>query len=132
MGDGIMALFGAPLAHEDQLRIDPLPPESAGELLRALVGDAGAGSQGPDAERSERYFRQALALAEEIGMRPQAARCHLGLGRLSRRTGKRQEAQEHLQTAVMMYREMDMRFWLEQAEAQMASNRPIVGQTDGP
>ena len=39
----------------------------------------------------------------------------LGLGKLYQRTGKRQEAQKHLTTATTMYREMDMRFWLEQA-----------------
>jgi hypothetical protein len=33
------------------------------------------------------------------------------------------EAAEHLTTAATMYREMDMRFWLESAEATMkASN----------
>ena len=52
-------------------------------------------------------------------MRPLVAHCHLGLGKLSRRTGKREQAQEHLTTATTMYREMDMRFWLEQAEAGM-------------
>ena len=55
----------------------------------------------------------------DLGMRPLAARCHLGLGKLYRRTGKRQEAQEHLGTAITMYREMDMPFWLEPAEAEM-------------
>jgi hypothetical protein len=54
-------------------------------------------------------------------MRPLVAHCHLGLGKLYRRTGKRQEAQEHLITATTMYREMDMRFWLEQAEAIMGA-----------
>jgi hypothetical protein len=34
---------------------------------------------------------------------------------LSRRTDKRQQAQEHLTTATTMYREMGMGFWLEQA-----------------
>jgi len=38
---------------------------------------------------------------------------------LYRRTGKRQEAQEHLTTATTMYRNMDMRFWLGQAEAEL-------------
>jgi hypothetical protein len=52
-------------------------------------------------------------------MRPLVAHCHLGLGKLYRRTGKRQEAQEHLAIAATMYREMDMRYWLEQAEAEM-------------
>jgi len=41
------------------------------------------------------------------------------LGKLFRRTGKRQEAQEHLTIATTMYREMDMRFWLEKAETEM-------------
>jgi hypothetical protein len=45
--------------------------------------------------------------------------CHRGLGKLYRRTGKLQEAQEHLSTAATMYREMDMRFWLEKAETEM-------------
>jgi hypothetical protein len=52
-------------------------------------------------------------------MRPLVAHCHLGLGRLYPRTGKEREAQEHLATATTMYREMDMRFWLKQAEAEM-------------
>ena len=70
------------------------------------------------ARRAEAHYREALALAEPRGMRPLVAHCHLGLGKLYRRTGKRREAQEHLTTATTMYREMDMRFWLEQAEAE--------------
>jgi hypothetical protein len=53
------------------------------------------------------------------GMRPLIAHCHLGLGKLYRRTGKRQDAQEHLTTATTMYREMDMHFYLEQTEGEM-------------
>ena len=53
-------------------------------------------------------------------MRPLLAHCHLGLGRLDGRTGKRQDALEHLSAATTMYREMDMRFYLEQAEAELA------------
>ena len=52
-------------------------------------------------------------------MRPLVAHCHLGLAKLFRRTGKREQAQEHLTTATTMYREMDMRYWLEQAEAEL-------------
>ena len=50
-------------------------------------------------------------------MRPLVAHCHLGLGKLYRRTGGREQAREHLTTATTMYREMDMQFWLTQAEA---------------
>jgi hypothetical protein len=53
-------------------------------------------------------------------MRPLFAHCHFSSGKLYGRTGKRQEAREHLTTAATMYRgEMDMRFWMEQAEAEL-------------
>jgi hypothetical protein len=49
---------------------------------------------------------------------PRVAHCHLGLGKLSRRTGERDQARGHLTTATTLYPEMDIRFWLEQAEAE--------------
>jgi hypothetical protein len=49
-------------------------------------------------------------------MRPLVAHCHLGLGKLYRRTGDRSKAQEHLTTATTMYREMGMGFYFTQAE----------------
>jgi len=72
-----------------------------------------------DAENAEANYRKALALAEPRGMRPLVAHCHLGLGKLYRRTGKCEQAQEHLTTATTMYREMGMTYWWEQAEAEM-------------
>jgi hypothetical protein len=59
-----------------------------------------------------------LALAEPRGMRPLIAHCHLGLGKLYQRTGNREQAGEHLTIATSMYREMDMPFYLEQAETE--------------
>jgi transcriptional regulator of acetoin/glycerol metabolism len=47
---------------------------------------------------------------------PLVAYCHFVLGTLHAKTGQRKEVREHLATATTMYREMDMRFWLEQAE----------------
>jgi hypothetical protein len=35
-----------------------------------------------------------------------------------RPAGKREQARDHLTTATTMYREMDMQFWLEKAEAE--------------
>jgi hypothetical protein len=58
-----------------------------------------------------------LALASELGMRPLVAHCHLGLGTLYRRTGKEEQAREHVTTAATMYRDMGMGFYPEQAEA---------------
>jgi tetratricopeptide (TPR) repeat protein len=75
------------------------------------------------AEDAEAYYREALALATELGMRPLVAHCHLGLGKLYRRTSKREEAREHLTTAATLYREMGMGFWLAQAEAAIAEIR---------
>jgi hypothetical protein len=56
-------------------------------------------------------------------MRPLVAHCHLGLGKVYGRVGKPDLAREHLTIATTMYLEMDMRLWLEQAEAAM-SGRP--------
>ena len=85
-----------------------------------LLGDIATHADRLDPESGEAHNRQALGLAEPRGMRPLVAHCHLGLGKLSRQTGYRLQAQEHLTTAITMYREMDMRFWLEQAEAEQA------------
>jgi hypothetical protein len=52
-------------------------------------------------------------------MRPLVARCHHGLARLYQRTIKPDRAHGHFATATAMYREMGMRFWLEQAEGDM-------------
>jgi tetratricopeptide (TPR) repeat protein len=84
-----------------------------------LLGDIAAHPDRFDAESAEAHYRKALALAEPRGMRPLVAHCHFGLGKLYRRMGKRQDAQDHLGTATTMYREMDMRFWLEKVEAEM-------------
>jgi tetratricopeptide (TPR) repeat protein len=83
-----------------------------------LLGDIATHTDRFDAETGEAYYRQALALAEPRGMRPLIAHCHLGLGKLHQHTGKREHAREHIIIATTMYREMDMGFWLEQAETE--------------
>jgi class 3 adenylate cyclase/tetratricopeptide (TPR) repeat protein len=83
-----------------------------------LLGEVMA-ANAPDFEHSADCYSQAKVLAEPRGMRPLVAHCHLGLGKLYRRTGKREQAREHLTTATTMYREMGMTYWLEQAEAEM-------------
>jgi tetratricopeptide (TPR) repeat protein len=82
-----------------------------------LLGEIAAHPGSLNSGDSEGHYRAALALAGELGMRPLVAHCHLGLGKLYRRMGQREQAHEHLTTATPMYREMDMRYWLEQAEA---------------
>jgi tetratricopeptide (TPR) repeat protein len=92
-------------------------------LLR-LLGELAAQSDPPDRESADRQYRQALAGADELGMRPLAAHCHLGLGRLHRQTSGDAAARDHFASAATLYREMDMRLWLEQAEAEMRARAP--------
>jgi class 3 adenylate cyclase/tetratricopeptide (TPR) repeat protein len=112
-GDRARALLEEALAGSLERKERPV---EAG--ARRLLGDVALQAEPPDMALAERHYRDALALASELGMRPLVAHCHLGLGKLYRRTGKRDQAQEHFTTAATMYREMDMRFWLEQAEAE--------------
>jgi tetratricopeptide (TPR) repeat protein len=74
----------------------------------------------PDAAQAEAYYQQALALAEELGMRPLQAHCHHGLGRLYHQTGRTAQARTALAAAIDLYRAMDMTLWLPQAEAALA------------
>jgi len=83
-----------------------------------LGAEIAARTEPLDAVGVEQQYHAAMSLADELGMRPLVAHCHLGLGKLYRQTGKRQEAQEHLTTATTLYREMDMTYWLEKAEAE--------------
>jgi predicted ATPase/class 3 adenylate cyclase len=84
-----------------------------------LQADIAARAAQPDPGGAEASYGEALALAGELGMRPLVAHCHLGLASLYRRTGQREEVRKHLTTATTMYRQMDMRFYLEQAEAEV-------------
>jgi len=89
-----------------------------GQLLR-LLGDIAAHPDRFEVDTAEAHYRQALALAEALGLRPLLAHCHLGLGVLYRRAGTREQAPEHLTTAGKMFGEMDMRHWREQADAEL-------------
>ena len=85
-----------------------------------LLGDIAARREPPESEQAEAHYRQALALAEELGMRPLQAHCHRGLGTLYAKTGRREQARAELSAAIELYRAMDMTFWLPQAEAALA------------
>ena len=65
-------------------------------------------------------YQQALTLADELGMRPLQAHCHLGLGTLYAKVEQEEQARAELSTAIALYRTMEMTFWLPQAEAALA------------
>jgi tetratricopeptide (TPR) repeat protein len=87
-------------------------------VLRLLGEIAFRRNRAEGAEAEGRYG-QALALAEELGMRPLVAHCHLALGMACRQRRKLQDAQGHLTTAAALYREMEMQLWLKEAQTEM-------------
>ena len=82
-----------------------------------LLSEIAARREPPEIALAETHYRQALALAAELGMRPLMAHCHRGLGTLYAMTGQREQAHTELTAALDLYRTMDMTFWLPQAEA---------------
>ena len=104
--------------------------KARGDEAQALhqLGVVHAHADPPDVAQAETHYQQALALAEELGMRPLVAHCHHGLGRLYAQSGRTEQARTALTTAIDLYRAMQMTFWLPQAEAALAQ----IGEADGP
>jgi tetratricopeptide (TPR) repeat protein len=96
--------------------------QQRGHQARALwlLGESTARHEPAEIEPAVGYYRQALTLAEELGMRPLQAHCHLGLGTLYSKGGQREQAGAALSAALALYRAMDMTFWLPQTEATLA------------
>jgi len=82
-----------------------------------LLGESTSRQASLEVEPAAGHYRQALALAEALDMRPLQAHCHRGLGMLSLKIGRLEPARTELSTAVMLYRAMEMAFWLPQTEA---------------
>jgi tetratricopeptide (TPR) repeat protein len=85
-----------------------------------LLGEIALHSPPWDDAQTEIYYRHALALAEELGMRPLQAHCHRGLGTLYAMIGQQEQARAELSTAIEMYQGMEMTFWLPETEAARA------------
>jgi class 3 adenylate cyclase/tetratricopeptide (TPR) repeat protein len=85
-----------------------------------LLGDIAAQREPPEVEEAETHYRQALALADDLGMRPLQAHCHRGLGTLYAGQGQQEQTRTALSAALELYRAMEMMFWLPQAEAALA------------
>jgi tetratricopeptide (TPR) repeat protein len=85
-----------------------------------LLGEIAARREPPCIEDAEAHYRQACALAEELGMRPLLAHCHHGLGTLYAKLGQQEQARAELSAAIELYRSMEMTLWLPEAEAALA------------
>ncbi len=73
-----------------------------------LLGEIASREETRGGAVAQDFYRQAMTLGEELGMRPLVASCHVGLGTLARRASKRQEADQHFAAATAMGREMQM------------------------
>src|SRR6185503_8919745 len=82
--------------------------------LRLLAEIGAPGPGGPRGE-AEALYAQALGLAEDLSMRPLAARCHLGLGRLHARLGRPALAAASLVTAEDAFSALGMSYWVAEA-----------------
>jgi tetratricopeptide (TPR) repeat protein len=85
-----------------------------------LLGDTLTRQSPADVESARWHYESALRLADELGMRPLVAHCHLGLAVLNRRHGQPGAARERAPTALSLYREMGMAYWLGHGEALLA------------
>jgi len=91
--------------------------------IQGIAGEIAAHGDPLDAGRAERAYRTAIEVGNELGMRPRVALCHLGLGRLYRRTGRSADARRHLEAALAFLRPAAMELWLGEAEAEL----PAIG-----
>jgi len=71
----------------------------------------------PDLPGARADAERAARIADELGLRPLLGRCQLALAQVARQAGDTR-AHSHLEQAVALFNEMDMRYWLEQAEAE--------------
>jgi len=96
-----------------------------------LLGEIAARRGPPEVASAEASYQQALALTNELGMRPLQAHCHRGLGTLYGQVGREPQARVALSTAIALYRAMAMTFWLPQAEVALvqveAASAPPAG-----
>lgn len=80
-----------------------------------LLGDLAAHPDQFDANGAATHYRKALAIAEQHGMLPLIAHCHLGLAKIYDQIGEPERARESRTTGTTLYREIGMNFWLERS-----------------
>jgi tetratricopeptide (TPR) repeat protein len=91
-----------------------------GHALR-LLADVACRRSPAERETADALYRQSLALAEQLGMRPLAARCHLGLGSLNRQRGESGKARDHITAAAREFKDMGMARWLAKAQTEQSA-----------
>jgi predicted ATPase/class 3 adenylate cyclase len=91
-----------------------------------LLAELAAAQDPPQTSLAVERYRAAIAIAEELGLRPLLARAHLGLAQLYRQNGRMVEAEEHLATAVVVFSDLGMRAWLDRTEPDLRALGHLV------
>jgi tetratricopeptide (TPR) repeat protein len=73
-----------------------------------LLGDIASHPGVCDAKGADDHYRQALAAASELGMRPLIAQCHLSRGQLNASTHRFAEAKEELSASLAIFNQLGM------------------------
>jgi tetratricopeptide (TPR) repeat protein len=95
-----------------------------------LLGDIAAYGERKETEQPARYYREALSLATDLGMRPLEAHCHLSLGELYAQISQSDKARKELSTAIELYRLMEMTAGLREVEIALAKIAQTVPSTN--
>ena len=82
-----------------------------------LLGDTSMQQNRRDPDQAEARYRQALDLGQELGMRPLAAHCRMGLGAVHAARGSMSEARTEIASAIDQFAAMEMTLWQERAQA---------------
>jgi tetratricopeptide (TPR) repeat protein len=83
-----------------------------------LLGEIALRREPVDADPAERAYRQSIAIADRLEMRPLVAHCRWGLGRLYRKAGRPDAAREELEAGLALFRSMGMAYWVSLAETE--------------
>jgi tetratricopeptide (TPR) repeat protein len=86
-----------------------------------LMGEVAAAQTPPLVDEAEAAYREALAMAQEMGMRPLEARCRFGLGTLYQGAARPVESGVELALAVAGLRALGMETWLARVETAAAA-----------
>jgi class 3 adenylate cyclase/tetratricopeptide (TPR) repeat protein len=130
LGEGLLArgdVAGARAAADRAIELSLAHGERGHEAMAwRLIGDVAA--QGPvsDFASAREAYEQALAIGDELGLRPLVARTHFNIGQLQRRLGRLEDAEAHVTRAVVLFADMGMRHWLEQSEPELKALGRLV------
>ena len=83
-------------------------PLEAHTLRLIAVIEAAGCDHAENTQSGEQWFHNAASLARKIGMKPELAHCHQGLGDLLANTRRAAEARGELRTALELYSSMGM------------------------